>query len=273
MRVEVDADDTSVGMVVVRVGGQIEYDDGRWGCKSPHSTSQSFHQVLWCALMCKCRYCFRSYSGLERTSGGETEAPVVFLQNIQRSSCFLSFGRLAIFARKRLHSEGFPPSNTSYGLHLSAATITATKTLHRPFASSRTFLTKATVMSAFLFFHLFRRGARTHDVAVIGRVCIEAGSHPVHVTFFAVPPVRHARARCPLRLVSAQAVFRSSLTDSTGTPWRCPVCGFDNRPLCKHCDLCGSSSEFAEVLPPITMIDSSSILFVMNVKVVRAEKC
>lgn len=44
-----------------------------------------------------------------------------------------------------------------------------------------------------------------------------------------------------------QAVIRSSLVDAEGTSWRCPVCGFDNRPLCKHCDLCGISSEFAEV--------------------------
>ena len=35
--------------------------------------------------------------------------------------------------------------------------------------------------------------------------------------------------------------------DASGQSWRCPVCGFDNRPRCKHCDLCGISSEFAEV--------------------------
>ncbi|CAB1116618.1 unnamed protein product [Ectocarpus sp. CCAP 1310/34] len=44
-----------------------------------------------------------------------------------------------------------------------------------------------------------------------------------------------------------EVIFRSSLTDSAGNAsWRCPVCGFDNRPHCKHCDLCGMSSEFAE---------------------------
>ncbi|CAM9902418.1 unnamed protein product, partial [Hapterophycus canaliculatus] len=43
-----------------------------------------------------------------------------------------------------------------------------------------------------------------------------------------------------------KVIFRSSLTDAAGTSsWRCPVCAFDNRPRCKHCDLCGMSSEFA----------------------------
>ncbi|CAN0188052.1 unnamed protein product [Pylaiella littoralis] len=42
-------------------------------------------------------------------------------------------------------------------------------------------------------------------------------------------------------------IFRSSLVDGAGTSWRCPVCGFDNRPRCKNCDLCGITSEFAEV--------------------------
>lgn len=50
-------------------------------------------------------------------------------------------------------------------------------------------------------------------------------------------------------LYRTQAVFRGSLADAAGsaTSWRCPVCGFDNRAMCKHCDLCGISSEFAEV--------------------------
>ncbi|CAN0003916.1 unnamed protein product, partial [Scytosiphon promiscuus] len=45
-----------------------------------------------------------------------------------------------------------------------------------------------------------------------------------------------------------EVIFRTSLADAAGTSsWRCPVCAFDNRPRCKHCDLCGMSSEFAEV--------------------------
>ncbi|CAM9625956.1 unnamed protein product, partial [Choristocarpus tenellus] len=43
-----------------------------------------------------------------------------------------------------------------------------------------------------------------------------------------------------------EAVFRNSLTEAGEQPWWCPVCGFDNRPRCKNCDLCGTSKDFAK---------------------------
>jgi hypothetical protein len=40
-------------------------------------------------------------------------------------------------------------------------------------------------------------------------------------------------------------IFRNSLFDSGEVEWMCVICGFDNKPRVKHCNMCGTSCEFS----------------------------
>jgi hypothetical protein len=40
-------------------------------------------------------------------------------------------------------------------------------------------------------------------------------------------------------------IFRNSLFDSGEVEWMCVICGFDNKPRVKYCNMCGTSCEFS----------------------------
>ena len=42
-----------------------------------------------------------------------------------------------------------------------------------------------------------------------------------------------------------QLLFRNRLFDSGEGEWMCIICGFDNKPRCAHCTMCGTSHEFS----------------------------